>query len=71
MVTYMRYPIITFNYPCDQVLEYAGILLAKLCGIKDNKIVIDYTKRRFVRLTQGAHVVYAKENKLHLQLNKE
>lgn len=53
------------------MLEYAGILLAKLCGIKDNKIVIDYTKRRFVRLTQGAHVVYAKENKLHLQLNKE
>ncbi|WP_104747240.1 DUF814 domain-containing protein [Helicobacter bilis] len=63
--------IIHANKVSDQVLEYAGILLAKLCGIKDNKIVIDYTKRRFVRLTQGAHVVYAKENKLHLQLNKE
>ncbi|TLD98177.1 DUF814 domain-containing protein [Helicobacter trogontum] len=63
--------IIHANKVSNQVLEHAGILLAKLCGIKDNKIVIDYTKRRFVRLTQGAHVVYAKESKLHLQLNKE
>ena len=53
----------------EEVLRYAGILLAKLCGIKDNKVVIDYTKRRFVKLTQGAHVVYAKESKLHLQLH--
>ena len=63
--------IIHANKVNCRVLEYAGILLAKLCGIKDNKIVIDYTKRRFVRQTQGAHVVYAKESKLYLQLNKE
>ncbi len=61
--------IIHANRVGEHVLRYAGILLAKLCGIKDNKIVIDYTKRRFVKLTQGAHVVYAKESKLHLQLH--
>lgn len=61
--------IIHANSASQEVLRYAGILLARLCGIKDNKVVIDYTKRRFVKLTQGAHVVYAKESKLHLQLN--
>lgn len=61
--------IIHANRVSEEVLKYAGILLARLCGIKDNKVVIDYTKRRFVRLTQGAHVVYAKESKLHLQLH--
>lgn len=61
--------IIHANKVSDNVLKCAGILLAKLCGIKDNKVVIDYTKRRFVKLTQGAHVIYAKENKLHLQLH--
>lgn len=61
--------IIHANRASQEVLRYSGILLAKLCGIKDNKIMIDYTKRRFVKLTQGSRVVYAKESKLHLQLN--
>ncbi len=54
-----------------QILEYAGTLLARLNGIKDNKIVIDYTKRRFIKITQGANVVYSKEKKLHLHISEE
>ncbi len=50
------------------ILEHAGILLARLCGIQDGKITIDYTKRKFVKIIQGANVIYSKESKLHLTL---
>lgn len=51
----------------SKVLEYAGTFLAKLNGI-NGKIVIDYTKRKFVKITQGSNVVYSKESKLHLNI---
>ncbi|RDU62696.1 DUF814 domain-containing protein [Helicobacter didelphidarum] len=51
------------------ILEYAGTLLARLCGINNGKIVIDYTKRKFVKIIQGSNVVYSKESKLHLNLS--
>ncbi len=53
------------------ILEYAGTLLARFCGIKNNKIMIDYTKRRFVKVIQGANVIYSKEKKLNLNIRKE
>ncbi|RDU61525.1 NFACT family protein [Helicobacter sp. MIT 14-3879] len=60
--------IIHANKVNPHILEYAGIILARLCGIKDNKTVIDYTRRRFVKILQGANVVYSKEKTLHLHL---
>ena len=60
--------IIYANRVSQHVLHHAGVLLARLCGINDSKVVIDYTKRRFVKIVSGAKVLYSKESKLHLNL---
>ncbi|STQ85654.1 DUF814 domain-containing protein [Helicobacter muridarum] len=53
----------------SDTLMRAGMLLAKLCGINDKSVVIDFTKRKFVRILQGANVVYSKEKTICIHLN--
>lgn len=59
--------IIHANKVDSNTLELAGRLLARLNG-KMGKIVIDYTKRKFVKVTNGSNVIYSKESKLHLNI---
>lgn len=45
------------------ILESAARLLVKLNGIKD-RVVVDYVKRKFVKIISGANVVYSKHSSL-------
>lgn len=59
--------IIHASKPESRIIEKAGMILAALNGEK-GRVWIDYTKRRFVRIRQGASVVYSKEKTLQLQV---
>ncbi|RDU72888.1 DUF814 domain-containing protein [Helicobacter aurati] len=61
--------IIHANRVDSDVLVQAGIFLARLCGINDKTVVIDFTKRKFVKIVQGANVVYSKEKTLCVHLD--
>ncbi len=51
----------------ESVLQKAGQILIELCGIKRGNLSVDYTKRKFVKITQGANVVYAKYQRLEFK----
>ncbi|RDU55540.1 hypothetical protein CQA49_03515 [Helicobacter sp. MIT 00-7814] len=51
----------------ESVLQKAGQILIELCGIKGGNLSVDYTKRKFVKITQGANVVYAKYQRLEFK----
>ncbi|WP_066387045.1 NFACT family protein [Helicobacter himalayensis] len=51
----------------ESVLQKAGQILIELCGIKGGNLPVDYTKRKFVKITQGANVVYAKYQRLEFK----
>lgn len=59
--------IIHSNKLDSNILLRAGTFLAKLNGIS-GKVVIDYTKRKFVKLSHTSHVTYSKAQKLHLDI---
>ena len=48
----------------DEVLGKAGEILVGLCGVKAGNFRVDYTRRKFVKITQGANVVYGKYQSL-------
>lgn len=48
----------------DEVIHKAGEILVGLCSVKIGNFRVDYTKRKFVKITQGANVVYAKYQSL-------
>ena len=51
----------------ESVLQTAGQILIELCGIKGGNLSVDYTKRKFVKITQGANVVYANYQRLEFK----
>lgn len=44
----------------DEVIGKAGEILVGLCDVKAGNFRVDYTRRKFVKITQGANVVYGK-----------
>ncbi|WP_394960102.1 NFACT family protein [uncultured Helicobacter sp.] len=48
----------------DEVISKAGEILVGLCGVKTGRFRVDYTRRKFVKITQGANVVYGKYQSL-------
>ena len=50
-------------YP--QILEKAGEILVGVSTTQRGNFCVDYTKRKFVKIVQGANVVYAKHQSLH------
>lgn len=51
------------------ILEYAAKLLLDFTKYGAGNYCIDYTKRKFVKITQGAQVVYSNYKTLHLSKN--
>lgn len=48
----------------DEVIGKAGEILVGLCGVKVGNFRVDYTRRKFVKIVQGANVVYGKYQSL-------
>lgn len=48
----------------DEVLYRSAKILLGIHGLVDRNVSIDYTQRRFVRVVQGANVVYSKQKTL-------
>lgn len=49
----------------SEVIEKAGEILVGLSGTQAGDFCVDYTRRKFVKIMQGANVVYAKHQSLH------
>lgn len=45
----------------DTILQKAGEILVGMCAKGEGDFFIDYTRRRFVKVGEGANVVYAKQ----------
>lgn len=52
--------------PREEMIEKCAKILVGLNGVLNQGVAVDYTKRRFVKITQGANVVYAKQKSLRL-----
>lgn len=52
--------------PREEMIYKSAKILAGLNGVLDQRVVVDYTKRKFVKIIQGANVVYAKQKSLVL-----
>lgn len=52
--------------PREEMIEKSAKILAGLNGFLNQGVVVDYTQRRFVKIIQGANVVYAKQKSLRL-----
>ena len=50
--------------PREEMIEKSAKILAGLNGVLNQGVVVDYTQRRFVKIIQGANVVYAKQKSL-------
>ncbi|ANV97983.1 hypothetical protein BBW65_03845 [Helicobacter enhydrae] len=50
----------------EEVIAQSAKILAGLNGILDKNIVVDYTKRKFVKIVEGSNVVYAKQKSLRV-----
>lgn len=48
----------------DEILEQSAKILLGVNGIRDKNILVDYTHRRFVKIVEGANVVYSKQKTL-------
>ena len=44
----------------NDILRKAAQILCAFCKLQALSVQVDYTKRKFVKITQGANVVYAK-----------
>ncbi|OBV29946.1 hypothetical protein BKN38_04450 [Helicobacter sp. CLO-3] len=49
----------------SEVIEKAGEILVGLSGTQAGDFCVDYTRRKFVKIVQGASVIYAKHQSLH------
>ncbi len=49
----------------ENVIKKAGEILVGLCKIQSGNFCVDYTKRKFVKIIQGANVRYSKQQSLH------
>ncbi len=49
----------------QNVIEKAGEILVGLCKIQSGDFCVDYTRRKFVKILQGANVKYSKHQSLH------
>lgn len=52
--------------PREEMIYKSAKILAGLNGVLNQRVVVDYTQRRFVKIIQGANVVYAKQKSLRL-----
>lgn len=50
--------------PREEMIEKSAKILAGLNGGLNQGVLVDYTQRRFVKIIQGANVVYAKQKTL-------
>ncbi|WP_051420581.1 NFACT family protein [Helicobacter pametensis] len=48
----------------DEVLHQSAKMLLGINGMLDRNILVDYTQRRFVKMVDGAHVLYSKQKTL-------
>lgn len=51
----------------DSVLQKAGEILVGMCAKNGGDFFVDYTKRRFVKIGEGANVVYAKQKSIFVR----
>lgn len=51
----------------EEVIHKAGEILIGLCALHSGSFSVDYTQRRFVKIMQGANVIYAKHKTLELR----
>ena len=51
----------------EDIIHKAGEILIGLCALHSGSFSVDYTQRRFVKIMQGANVVYAKHKTLELK----
>ena len=51
----------------EEVIHKAGEILVGLCALHSGSFSVDYTQRRFVKIMQGANVIYAKHKTLELR----
>ena len=49
----------------EDVIKKACEILVGLCKIQSGNFCVDYTKRKFVKIIQGANVKYSKQQSLH------
>lgn len=50
----------------EELIYKSAKILAGLNGFLDKNIVVDYTKRKFVRIVEGANVIYSKQKSLRV-----
>lgn len=55
------------NAPKDEMIKKAASLLLKLNGLNINGALVDYTKRKFVKLQNGANVLYNKYQTIYIK----
>ncbi|WP_307983414.1 NFACT family protein [uncultured Helicobacter sp.] len=48
-----------------EVIQKAGEILVGVCSIQSGDFWVDYTKRKFVKIIQGANVIYSKQQALY------
>ena len=51
----------------EEVLQKAGEILVGMCVKGSGDFYVDYTKRRFVKLSEGANVIYAKQKSIFIK----
>lgn len=48
----------------EEILQESAKILLGMSGICDKNVLVDYTQRRYVKIVEGANVVYAKQKTL-------
>ncbi len=49
----------------DEVIKKAGEILVGLCRIQIGNFCVDYTRRKFVKIIQGANVIYSRQQSFY------
>ncbi|RDU64153.1 NFACT family protein [Helicobacter sp. MIT 14-3879] len=55
------------NIPKDDIIYKAGEILVGLLKINSGNFLVDYTKRKFVKIKEGANVVYSNYSTLYIK----
>ena len=56
------------NALAESIIYKAGEILLGVSGLKQGDFLVDYTKRKFVKITSGACVIFSKHQSLRYRV---